>query len=130
MTYVTDPIGDLVTRIRNAQKATRESCRVPMSRMRMELLSALKREGWIKDAVVSGEAPKREIEVQFNAEKGALTLKRISKPGRRIYVSVDELKRPILHGFGMAVLTTSQGVLTDREARMKNVGGELLCTVA
>ncbi|MBM3231040.1 30S ribosomal protein S8 [Candidatus Peregrinibacteria bacterium] len=129
MTYVTDPIGDLLTRMRNAQKAGRASCTVPMSRLRMELLNVFKREGWIAAVETTGEAPKLKIEVTFVPEK-TLTLKRVSKPGRRTYVSVGELKNPVLHGFGMAVLTTSKGILTDAQARKENVGGELLCTIS
>lgn len=129
MTYVTDPIGDLLTRMRNSQKAGRSTCRVPMSRMRMGLLNLLKRDGWIADAVATGEVPKQEIEVTFVPEK-TLTLKRMSKPGRRSYVSVDELKQPVLRGFGVAILTTSKGILTDAEARKENVGGEILCTIS
>lgn len=129
MTYVTDPIGDLLTRMRNAQKAGRTSCAVPMSRLRMELLNVLKREGWIADAQTTGEVPKLQIDVTFVPGK-TLTLKRMSKPGRRTYVSVDELKNPVLHGFGIAVLTTSKGILTDAQARKENVGGELLCTIS
>jgi small subunit ribosomal protein S8 len=129
MVYLTDPIGDLLTRMRNAQHARRTGCRAPWSRIKQELLELLKKEGWIADVTVVGEAPKQELEVTFNADKPALTVKRESKPGRRHYIGSAEL-RPILHGYGMAILTTSQGLLTDKEARKKKVGGELLCTVS
>ncbi|MDO8648611.1 MAG: 30S ribosomal protein S8 [Candidatus Peregrinibacteria bacterium] len=127
--YVTDPIGDLLTRIRNAQKARRGSCKTSLSRLRLELCQLLKREGWIQDVVVSGEAPKQEIEVIFSKERPALTLARVSRPGRRAYSTAADLK-PVLRGYGMAILTTSQGLLTDREARRKKVGGEILCTIS
>ncbi len=125
MTPVTDPIGDLLTRMRNAQHARRTQCRAPHSRIKEELCQLLKREGWIADAqVVDGE-----LEVTFHQEKPRLTLQRVSKPGRRVYSGGREL-RPVLRGFGQAILTTSQGLLTDREAREKGIGGEVLCTVS
>ena len=86
------------------------------------------REGWLQGVSVLGEEPKQELEVTFMPGK-TLTLKRVSRPGRRWYAPVREV-RPVLRGFGIAVLTTNQGVMTDREARKKNVGGEVLCTVA
>ena len=129
MTYVTDPIGDLLTRMRNAQKARRASCTAPWSRMKEELLTVLKKEGWIADVSVQGEVPSKEVEVTFSAEKPALQLSRVSKPGRRVYTNVADL-RPVLHGFGTAVLTTSKGVITDAEARKQGIGGEVLCTIS
>jgi len=129
MTYVTDPIGDLLTRMRNAQKAGKDSCTAPHSKLKLKLLEVLKAEGWIADVQVTGDAPKQSIEVVFAEEKGPLTLKRSSKPGRRHYASVSDLK-PVLQGFGMAILTTSQGILTDKQAREKKIGGEVLCTIS
>ncbi len=129
MSYVTDPIGDLLTRMRNAQKAGKSSCVAPASKMKKQLLELMKREGLIADAKLVGEAPKQDIEVIFAEDKPALTLTRISKPGRREYVSVAQLK-PVLNGFGIAILTTSHGLMTDQEARDKKVGGEVLCTIS
>ncbi|NOS67992.1 MAG: 30S ribosomal protein S8 [Candidatus Peribacteraceae bacterium] len=129
MTVVNDPIGDLVTRMRNAQHARRQTCRAPWSKIKLELLELLKRDGWIADVAVVGEAPKQDVEVTFNADKPPLQLKRVSKPGRRAYTSSADLK-PVLQGFGVAVLTTSKGLLTDKEARKNKVGGEVLCTVS
>ena len=129
MPYLTDPIGDLLTRIRNAQAARSTSCSAPWSRINEELCKLLKKEGLIADVQVTGEAPKQDIEVTFNAERPHLVLKRMSKPGRRLYMKYTEL-RPILSGFGIAVLTTSEGLLTDRQARERKVGGEILCTIA
>lgn len=128
MTYVNDPIGDLLTRMRNAQKANRQTCMAPWSTIKEELCNLLKKGKWLSDVAVLGEKPHQEIEVTFNAEKPALTLKRMSKPGRRIYMGADDLK-PVLRGFGIAVLTTSEGLLTDKEAKKKHVGGEVLCTI-
>lgn len=129
MTYVTDPIGDLLTRIRNAQKVGKDSCTAPHSKIKLQLLELLKREGWIADVQVTGDAPKLTLEITFNPLKKSLTLTRASKPGRRTYVGVAEL-RPVLQGFGIAVITTSQGLMTDAQAREKNVGGEILCTIS
>jgi len=129
MTYVTDPIGDLLTRMRNAQHVRHSSCRAPYSRIKLQLCELLTKQGWIQGVEVVGEDPKKEIEVTFSVEKPALTITRVSKPGRRVYSGADELK-PVLNGFGIAVLTTSQGLLTDTEARQKKVGGEVLCLIS
>ena len=129
MSYVTDPIGDLLTRIRNAQKAGKAVCSAPASKMKKQLLELLKREGIIADVKVVGEAPKQDLEVVFIEDQPRLTLKRISKPGRREYAGVSDLK-PVLNGFGIAILTTSQGLMTDKEAREKKIGGEVLCTIS
>jgi len=129
MTYVTDPIGDILTRIRNAQAANHKACRAPHSRVKEQLCNLLKTEGWIADVQVEGEAPKLQLVVTFAKEKPALTIKRTSKPGRRVYSGYDELK-PILRGFGMAILTTSEGIMTDKEAQKRKLGGEVLCTVS
>lgn len=128
MPYVTDPIGDLLTRIRNAQSARHHSCNAPWSTLKQELCELLKREGLIEDVEVEGEAPKQELVVTFVPGK-RLELKRMSKPGRRMYSKAADL-RPILRGYGIAVLTTSQGLMTDIDARKKKVGGEVLCTIA
>ena len=128
MSYVNDPIGDLLTRMRNAQGARRKTCMAPWSRLKQELCELLKREGWLADVKVVGEMPKQEIEVSF-VEGKTLELTRISKPGRRMYAGSDELK-PILRGYGIAVLTTSKGLMTDVDARKQKIGGEVLCTIA
>lgn len=129
MAALTDPIGDFLTRLRNAQHARRTSCRAPWSKIKQQLCELMKREGWIEDVLVVGDAPKQELEVIFHKEKPPLTLKRVSKPGRRIYVGAKDLK-PVLHGFGMAIVTTSEGLLTEKEAKKKKVGGEYLCTIS
>ncbi len=129
MTYVTDPIGDLLTRMRNAQSARRDTCKAPHSKLKLALCELLKREGWIQDVKVIGEEPKLTIEVTFIPGKRRLVLERVSKPGRRLYTSASELK-PVLRGFGQAILTTSQGLITDKEAKEKKIGGEYLCTIS
>ncbi len=129
MVIVSDPIGDLVTRMRNAQHARRGTCRAPWSKIKQQLLELMKSEGWIADVAVVGEAPKQDLEVTFHPDKPALELKRISKPGRRAYAASSEIK-PVLQGFGMAVITTSEGLLSDKEARKRKIGGEILCTIS
>lgn len=129
MTFVTDPIGDLLARMRNAQHVGRKYCRAPHSKIKVQLCELLKKEGWIADIQIIGEAPKQDIEITFIEDKPKLELKRVSKPGRRVYQGVGDLKS-VLSGFGMAVLTTSQGLMTDSDARKNKVGGEVLCTVA
>ena len=127
--FVNDPIGDLLTRMRNAQHARRTMCVVPWSKIKQQLCELLKRGGWITDVVVTGEVPKQILEITFNPERPPLTLTRVSKPGQRRYKGSKEL-RPVLSGFGIAVLTTSNGLMTDKEARAKKVGGEVLCTIS
>ncbi|UPA22794.1 30S ribosomal protein S8 [Candidatus Peribacteria bacterium] len=128
MTYVNDPIGDLLTRIRNAQAAKRKYTTAPWSRMKQELCELLQREGMLQTVEVKGESPKLNLLVTFVPGK-TLILSRVSKPGRRHYSGASELK-PVLRGYGIAILTTSEGLLTDKEARKRNVGGEVLCTIA
>jgi small subunit ribosomal protein S8 len=128
MTMVNDPIGDLLTRIRNAQAVRKSSCMAPWSRIKQELCEVLKREGMIEDVRVTGEAPHQEMEVIFVPGR-TLTLTRASKPGRRLYTKSADI-RPVLRGFGIAVLTTSEGLLTDKQAKAKKIGGEVLCTIS
>lgn len=129
MSPVSDPIGDLLTRIRNAQGARRLACSAPYSRIKHELLTVLKNGGWIRDIAVEGEGMAKELIVTFAPEKSRLTIKRISTPGRRVYSGSSELKA-VLHGFGIAILTTSKGLMTDTDARKQKVGGEVLCTIS
>jgi len=126
---VSDPIADLLTRIRNAQHARNAGCRCPWSRHKEELSTVLKKEGFLSEVSVEGEGKEKEIILTFSADHPKLTLDRVSKPGRRVFSGKDDLK-PVLSGFGVAVLTTSQGLMTDKEARKKKIGGEVLCTVS
>jgi small subunit ribosomal protein S8 len=128
MTHVTDPIGDLLTRMRNAQAVRRSSCTAPWSRIKQELCELLVREEWLEAVEVLGEEPKRTIRVTFRSDK-KLELRRVSRPGRRVYSSAAAL-RPVQRGYGHAILTTSQGLVTDVAARERKLGGEVLCTVA
>lgn len=126
---VTDPIADLLTRIRNAQHARQNGCTCPWSRHKEELCAVLKKGGWLSDVNVTGEGKDKVITLTFSEEHPKLSLDRVSKPGRRVYTGKSDMK-PVLRGFGMAVVSTSQGVMTDDEARKKGVGGEVLCTVS
>lgn len=126
---VTDPIADLLTRVRNAQHARNTSCRCSWSRHKEEICTLLHREGYLSEVKIEGEGTEKEIVLLFTEERPPLTLRRVSKPGRRVYMGKKELK-PVLRGMGLAIVTTSQGLMTDREARSKGVGGEVLCTVS
>lgn len=128
MTLLNDPIGDLVTRMRNAQHARKATCSAPWSRIKQELCEILRREGYLESVDVIGEAPKQDIQVTFIPGK-SVDIYRVSKPGRRKYERSSEMK-PVLRGYGFSIITTSKGLLTDKEARAQKVGGEVLCTVS
>lgn len=128
MTMLNDPIGDLLTRMRNAQHARKSSCSAPLSKIKLQLCEILKREGYIENVEVVGEAPKQDLTVTFVPGK-TIDVQRVSKPGRRRYEGTTSLK-PVLNGYGLAIVTTSKGLLTDKEARAQKVGGEVLCTVS
>lgn len=128
----TDPIGDMLTRIRNASAARHEKVVIPASRLKLRIAEVLKDEGFIKDFVRHEEGPQGAITVllKYSADRApAITdIKRVSKPGLRRYVPTDSIPR-VLNGMGIAILSTSKGVMVDREARKQKVGGELICTV-
>ncbi len=131
---MTDPIADMLTRIRNGSVAAQEVVRMPSSKLKESLANILRREGYIADFRVS-EDPSRpgrilEITMKYSAEHVPTIsgLRRVSKPGMRVYTKADRLPR-VLGGLGVAVVSTSQGLMTDREAREKRVGGEVLCYV-
>jgi small subunit ribosomal protein S8 len=128
----TDPIGDMLTRIRNASNARHEKVLVPASRLKARIAEVLKEEGFIKDYVRHEEGPQGAITIllKYTSDRApAITdIKRVSKPGLRRYVPTDAIPR-VLNGMGIAILSTSKGVLVDREARKQKVGGELICTV-
>lgn len=128
---MTDPIADLLTRIRNANKERLPKIEVPASKIKVEILSVLKREGYIKDfAVTNDKFSKIVVTLKYteNNERVIKGLKRISKPGLRVYASLDKLPK-VLNGLGIALISTSKGILTDREARLQQVGGEVLVYV-
>ena len=129
---MTDPIADMLTRIRNGLMKRAESVEMPASRLKSEIARVLKEEGFIEDYRVVGEPPKRLLKVYLKygplGEDVIHELKRVSKPGRRIYRPVDELGY-VRNGLGIWVVSTSAGVMSDRQCRQKRVGGEVLCSV-
>ena len=129
---LTDPVADMLTRIRNANRALHEIAEMPSSNLKVEIARLLKDEGYIKDyRVKKGESfDTLVIELKFgrNRERVITDLKRVSKPGRRIYARKDRLPR-VLGGMGTAILSTSRGVVTSRQAEQLGVGGEVICFV-
>jgi len=129
---ITDPIADLLTRIRNAARAKHASVSFPASKMKQRVLDILKAEGFITDYEWKHDGPQGMISVTLkylpNRECAITGLRRISKPGCRTYVKSDSIPK-ILNGLGIAIVSTSHGVMTDRAARKAHVGGELLCAV-
>ncbi|WDF82250.1 30S ribosomal protein S8 [Lacticaseibacillus pabuli] len=129
---LTDPIADYLTRIRNANMVRHESLVIPASKMKISLSEILKSEGFIRDYEVIEDDKQGEIRVFLkygkNNERVISGLKRISKPGLRTYVKADAVPK-VLNGLGIAIISTSTGVMTDKEARAKNVGGEVLAYV-
>ena len=129
---VNDPLGDLLTRIRNGQSARLSAVSSPASKHRISVLEVLKREGYIRDFSVSQkDNGSADLTVELKYSEGQPVIKeiaRISKPGRRVYSKVTEVPR-FFNGLGISILSTPRGVLSDKEAREANVGGELLCRV-
>jgi small subunit ribosomal protein S8 len=131
---MTDPIADMLTRMRNANVAMHDSVRMPSSKLKESLAAILQQEGYIAgfDTRDDPNHPGKVLEIQlkYTTERDRVIggLKRVSKPGLRIYARADRLPR-VLGGLGVAVLSTSQGLMTDREARQRKVGGEILCYV-
>lgn len=129
---INDPIGDLLTRIRNGQLRRLATITTPASRLRERVLDVLKSEGYIRGyAEVEFKDGRKEIEIQLKYHEGHPVIReltRISKPGRRVYNAVAEIK-PHRGGLGISILSTPQGVMSDADAREKNVGGEVLCRV-
>jgi len=128
---ITDPIADMLTRIRNAMTAHHEMVVVPASRMKLEIVKILKAEGFIADYEVDKKFPETiRIHLRYGERKqGIITgLRRVSRPGLRIYARRAEVPR-VRGGLGLAILSTSRGVMTDREARKAGVGGEVLCYI-
>jgi small subunit ribosomal protein S8 len=127
-----DPLGDLLTRIRNGQQARKESVMTPASKLRAHVLEVLQREGYIRGfTAAANTAGHNELRVELKYHEGDPVIRfieRVSKPGRRVYSGVKELPR-VKSGLGIAIISTPRGVLSDAEAREQNVGGEVLCTV-
>ncbi len=130
---MTDPVGDMLTRIRNASRAGHEKVVIPGSKMKERIANVLKSEGFIKDVMVHRhEKHSGEITVMLkygpNREPAISEIRRVSKPGLRRYVASSDIPR-VLSGMGIAILSTSKGIMVDRDCRKENVGGELICTV-
>ena len=131
---ITDPVADMLTRIRNANVAMHDTVRMPSSKLKEALAQILQREGYIEGFSVTDDPgrPGRTLEVRMkysqDRRRTISGIKRVSKPGLRVYTKADSLPR-VLGGLGVAVLSTSNGLMTDREARKRNVGGEVLCYV-
>jgi small subunit ribosomal protein S8 len=129
---MSDPIADMLTRIRNAQSVEKAAVTMPSSKVKVAIAKVLKDEGYIEDFAIRGEAAKPELELQLKYYAGRPVIERIervSKPGLRIYKGAEDLPR-VMNGLGVAIVSTSSGVMTDRHARAKGVGGEVLCVVA
>jgi small subunit ribosomal protein S8 len=129
---LTDPIADLIARIRNANMVYKEEIDVPYSNMKKAIVQILKEEGYIKDFEIIDRDNKKTIRIYMkygrNKERAILGIERVSKPGRRVYVGKDEIPK-VLNGIGMAILSTSKGILTDREAKKIGEGGEVLLLI-
>lgn len=129
---MTDPIADMLTRIRNAVRVERPHVDMPLSRLKLGVAEVLKREGYIWDYKEVDAEPVKHLRIELkygpNGERVIQTIRRVSKPGRRVFSKSRDL-RPVLNGLGISILSTSQGLVSDREARQQNLGGEVLCEV-
>jgi small subunit ribosomal protein S8 len=129
---MSDPIADMLTRIRNAQRADKVVVAMPSSKVKVSIAGVLKEEGYIEDFGVRDEAGKPVLEVQLKYYAGRPVIEkieRVSRPGLRIYKGSQDLPK-VMNGLGVAIVSTSRGVMTDRQARASGVGGEVLCVVA
>ena len=129
---MTDPIADMLTRIRNAQMIEQSVVAMPSSRVKLAIAQVLKDEGYIEGFAIVGEQARRQLEIALKYYAGRPVIEkieRVSKPGLRIYKGKDDIPR-VMNGLGIAIVSTSRGVMTDRKARATGVGGEVLCIVA
>ena len=129
---MTDPVADMLTRIRNAQMAEKVSCSMPSSKLKVAIAKVLKDEGYIDDFAVreNGAKPQLDVALKYYAGRPVIErIERVSKPGLRVYKGKDDLPR-VMNGLGVAIVSTPKGVMTDRRARAGNMGGEVLCIVA
>lgn len=130
--YVIDPIADMLTRIRNANNARHEVVDIPASKIKKAIAQILLEEGFIKEYEIIDDGKNGIIRIKLkygpNKERAITGLKRISKPGRRVYAGKDELPK-VLGGLGIAIISTSKGIMTDKKARKEGVGGEVLCYI-
>ncbi len=130
MSFV-DPIGDMITRIRNAQLRALNNVTIPSSKFRARILDVLKQEGYIANYKISSDNKKESLLVDLKYSNGLPVIKeikRVSKPGRRIYAKAGSIAK-IQNGLGLAIVSTSMGIMSDNDARTKNIGGEIICRV-
>jgi small subunit ribosomal protein S8 len=129
---MTDPIADMLTRVRNALKAKHVKINIPASKMKLEIAKILKEEGYIENFKLIEDGKQGVLEVSLKYTKDGLPaisgLKRISRPGRRIYCDKSDIP-DVLGGYGIAILSTSQGIMTGKQSRTKGIGGEMLCSI-
>lgn len=129
---MTDPLGDMLTRIRNGQRASKNAIASPHSKLRENVLAVLQREGYIRGFKADEPKPgMRELTIELKYDEGApviAEIHRVSRPGRRVYAKIKELPQ-VYNGLGISILSTPKGVMSDHEARQANVGGEVLCRV-
>ena len=129
---MTDPVADMLTRIRNANTAYKDEVEMPTSKLKEQLAGLLQREGYVTGYRIEGDEPKRRIVIEMKygpeRERTITGIKRVSRPGRRIYADRGTLPR-VMGGLGVAILSTSQGLMTDRQASRRGIGGEVLCHV-
>lgn len=130
---MTDPIADMMTRVRNANRMKFRSVNAQLSRVNLEIVKVLKRTGYISGFDVKKDANKKDIlkiylKYTDTKERVIQDLQRVSKPGRRIYVSSKKIPK-VYNGFGVAIVSTPRGIMTDKEARLQNVGGEIICNI-
>jgi small subunit ribosomal protein S8 len=129
---ISDPVADMLTRIRNGAKAKFTSVDIPGSKLKIEMARILKDEGFIKNYKFLKDGKQGVLRLYLKYGQGqtsaVLSMKRVSKPGRRTYTKSKDL-RPVLSGMGISILSTSKGLMTDKQARKENIGGEILCTV-
>jgi small subunit ribosomal protein S8 len=129
---INDPLGDLLTRIRNAQRRGRSTVQSPASKLRLHVLEVLQREGYIRGFTEVEKDGRKELDIELKYYDGAPVIsdiQRISKPGRRVYSAVRDIPL-VRNGLGVSILSTPKGVMSDNEARTQNVGGEILCRVS
>jgi small subunit ribosomal protein S8 len=129
---MTDPIADMLTRVRNAVRVERSHVEMPSSKIKANIAGVLKREGYIWDYEVIEAKPQNTLRIQLkygpNGERVIQHLRRVSSPGRRVFARVDQMPR-VLQGLGISIVSTSHGVMSNREAKQKGVGGEVICTL-
>lgn len=126
---LSDPIGDFLTRMRNAQHGRHLDCRAPWSTIKQSICELLRDKKFLADARVEGEGKDKKVVAVFRTDRPVLELKRISTPGGRKYVGSADIRK-YLHGSAMAIISTSAGLMTGKEAKAKNIGGEILCTIS